>query len=199
MTFKERCEKIKKSAVEFWNENKMTIIGVGGFLVGTFVTYKIMKDDAPCTPQPACIPPVQTPVPKSEEEDSWDEENMRENWDWVCELASNMELEPGESYYIENAVGSHGDAGASIGSNYVCHMFDGEEVYPDDVEEYEEMYDPDNTDDDEDEDEDEDEDDTDEYIEIQVNEDDPAVKDIARKFVALINTNAVSVRRKEND
>lgn len=198
MTFKERCEKIKKSAVEFWNENKMTIIGVGGFLVGTFVTYKIMKDDTPCTPQPAYIPPVQTPVQEPEVNYNWDEDSMRENWDWVCELASNMELEPGESYYIENAVGSHGDAGASIGSNYVCHMFNGDEVYPDDVEEYEEMYDPDNTDSDEDEEED-DEDDTDEYIEIQVNEDDPTVKDIARKFVALINTNAVSVRRKEND
>ena len=204
MTLKERCEKIKKSAVEFWNENKDILIVAGSFLAGTFVTYKIMKNVTPineiAAPQVTYTPPVYTP-PTNDTTDNivpWDEDSMRENWDWVCELASNMELEPGESYYIENAVGSHGDAGASIGSNLVCHMYDDEEVYPDDVEEYEEMYDPDNTDNDEDEDED-DENDTDEYIEIQVNEDDPAVKDIARKFVSLINTNAVSVRRKEND
>jgi hypothetical protein len=204
MTLKERYNKIKKAATQFWNENKDILIVAGSFLAGTFVTYKIMKNATPineiAAPQVNYTPPVYTP-PANDTTDNivpWDEETMRDNWDWVCELASNMELEPGESYYIENAVGSHGDAGASIGSNYVCHMYDGEEVYPDDVEEYEEMYDPDNTDNDEDEEED-DEDDADKYIEIQVNEDDPAVKDIARKFVALINTNAVSVRRKEND
>lgn len=202
MTFKERCDKIKKAATQFWNENKDILIVAGSFLAGTFVTYKIMKNTTPINeidvPQVNYTPPVYTP-PVNDVNDNivpWDEETMRDNWDWVCELASNMELDPGESYYIENAVGSHGDAGASIGSNLVCHMYDGEEVYPDDVEEYEELYDPDNEDEEDDEEEPEDED---EYIEIQVNEDDPAVKDIARKFVALINTNAVSVRRKEND
>ena len=203
MTFKERYNKIKKTAVEFWNENKSLIIAAGGFIAGTFVTYKIMKSTTPINeinvPQVTYTPPVCTP-PANDTNNNivpWDEETMRDNWDWVCELASNMELDPGESYYIENAAGSHGDAGASIGSNLVCHMYDGEEVYPDDVEEYEELYDPDNED--EEEDKEEPEDDEDEYIEIKVNEDDPAVKDITRKFVALINTNAVSVRRKEND
>lgn len=201
MTLKERYNKIKKSAVQFWNENKDILIVAGSFLAGTFVTYKIMKNVTPINeinvPQVNYTPPVYTP-PANDTNDNivpWDEETMRDNWDWVCELASNMELDPGESYYIENAVGSHGDAGASIGSNLVCHVYDGEEVYPDDVEEYEELYDPDN----EEDDEDPEEEDEDEYIEVQVNEDDPAVKDIARKFVALINTNAVSVRRKEND
>lgn len=202
MTLKERCNKIKKAAAQFWNENKDILIVGGSFLAGAFVTYKIMKSCPPINevnvPQVNYTPPVYTP-PTNDTNDNivpWDEETMRDNWDWVCELASNMELDPGESYYIENAVGSHGDAGASIGSNLVCHVYDGEEVYPDDVEEYEELYDPDNEDDEEEDDEPEDED---EYIEIQVNEDDPAVKDIARKFVALINSNAVSVRRKEND
>lgn len=204
MTFKERYNKIKKSAVQFWNENKDILIVACSFLAGTFVTYKIMKNVTPINeidmPQVTYTPPVYTP-PTNDTNDNvvpWDEDTMRDNWDWVCELASNMELDPGESYYIENAVGSHGDAGASIGSNLVCHMYDGDEVYPDDVEEYEELYDPDNEDDEEEE-EDNEPDDEDEYIEIQVNEDNPAVKDIARKFVALINTNAVSVRRKEND
>jgi len=199
MTFKERCDKIKKAATQFWNENKDILIVAGSFLAGTFVTYKIMKNTTPINE--INVPQVNdTPLANDTNGNivPWDEEAMRDNWDWVCELASNMELDPGESYYIENAVGSHGDAGASIGSNLVCHMYDGEEVYPDDVEEYEEVYDPDNSDDDEDEEAEEPEDE-DEYIEIQVNEDDPAVKDIARKFVALINTNAVSVRRKEND
>lgn len=202
MTFKERCDKIKKAAAQFWNENKSLIIAAGGFIAGTFVTYKIMKSDNDAChvthmPQVTYTPPVYTlpAVDTSSNIVPWDEETMRDNWDWVCELASNMELDPGESYYIENSVGSHGDAGASIGSNLVCHMYDGEEVYPDDVEDYEELYDPDNNE----EEDDEEPEDEDEYIEIQVNEDDPAVKDIARKFVALINTNAVSVRRKEND
>lgn len=199
MTFKERCNKIKKSAVQFCNENKDILIVAGSFLAGTFVTYKIMKNVTPINeidmPQVTYTPPAYTP-PTNDNIVPWDEETMRDNWDWVCELASNMELDPGESYYIENAVGSHGDAGASIGSNLVCHMYDGEEVYPDDVEEYEELYDPDNNDDEEDDEEPEDED---EYIEIQVNEDDPTVKDIVRKFVVLANSNSVSVRRKEND
>ena len=203
MTFKERCDIIKKAATQFWNENKGLLIAAGGFVAGTFITYKIMKNVTPINeinvPQVNYTSPVYTP-PSNNANDNivpWDEETMRDNWDWVCELASNMELDPGESYYIENAVGSHGDAGASIGSNLVCHMYDGEEVYPDDVEDYEELYDPSNEDDEE---EDEGpEDDEDEYIEIQVNEDDPTVKDIVRKFVVLANSNAVSVRRKEND
>lgn len=201
MTFKERRDKIRKAAAQFWNENKDILIVTGSFLAGTFVTYKIMKNVTPINeinmPQVTYTPPTYTPpvVDTSSNIVPWDEETMRDNWDWVCELASNMELDPGESYYIENAVGSHGDAGASIGSNLVCHMYDGEEVYPDDVEDYEELYDPDNNEDEDDEDPE----DKDEYIEIQVNEDNPTVKDIARKFVALINTNAVSVRRKEND
>lgn len=200
MSFKERFNKFKKAAGEFWNENKLTIMGVGGFIAGTFIAYKVLKSDIeyPTPPYtPVYIPTEKPADPEPKTNDNWDEDNMRDNWDLVCELASNMELDPGESYYIENAVGSHGDAGASIGSNLVCHMYDGEEVYPDDVREYEELYDPDN--DDEDEDDDEEDEDEEEYIEIFVDEDDPAVKDIARKFVALINVNAVSVRRKEND
>ena len=171
MSFKEHCDKIKKSATQFWNENKDILIVAGGFLAGTFVTYKIMKNFPPINeidmPQVTYTPPVYTP-PTNDTNDNivpWDEETMRDNWDnwdWVCELASNMELDPGESYYIENAVGSHGDAGASIGSNLVCHMYDGEEVYPDDVEEYEELYDPNNED--EEEEDDEETDDEDEYI-----------------------------------
>lgn len=196
MTFKERCNKIKKSAVQFWNENKSLIIAAGGFIAGTFITYKIMKSDSDVN-NVTYTPPAYTPVqPEPEVNDNWDEDGMRENWDWVCELASNMEMGPDEEYHIYSTDFDVG--GIRIGDNIVSHMVCGDEVYPDDVEEYEELYDPDNSDDDEEEEDNEPEDE-DEYIEIQVNEDDPAVKDIARKFVALINTNAVSVRRKEND
>lgn len=200
MTFKERCDKIKKTATQFWNENKTAIIGIGGFIAGTFITYKILKSDieypAPSY-TPVYIPTEKTadPEPEPEVNDNWDEDSMRENWDWVCELASNMEMGPDEEYHIYSTDFDVG--GIRIGDNIVSHIVCGEEVYPDDVEEYEELYDPDN--DVEEDDKEEPEDDEDEYIEIQVNKDDPAVKDIARKFVALINTNAVSVRRKEND
>lgn len=195
MTFKERCDKIKKAATQFWNENKSLLIAAGGFIAGTFITYKIMKSDDDVH-NVTCTPPAYTQVqPEPETNDNWDEEAMRDNWDWVCELASNMEMGPDEEYHIYSTDFDVG--GIRIGDNIVSHMVCGDEVYPDDVEEYEELYDQDNEDD-EDEDE-EPEDEEDEYIEIQVNDDDPAVKDIARKFVALINTNAVSVRRKEND
>lgn len=208
MSFKKKFDTFKKATKEFWDENKTLIIAFGGFLAGTFVTYKIMKYDEemrshPITmPQVSYTPPVYTPIqPELKEEDKWDEVTMRDNWDWVCELASNMELEPGESYYIENAAGSHADAGTLIGTNLVEHIVDGEEVYPDDVEDYEDMYDHpyDSDDEDEEDEEDEDEEDDDKYIEIKVNEDDPVVKDIVRKFVVLANSNSVSVKLKEDD
>ena len=199
MAFKERCDKIKKAATQFWNENKSLLIAAGGFVAGTFITYKIMKSDDTVShvtyaPQVNYTPPVFNTQTESESKDDWDEETMRDNWDWVCELASNMEMGPDEEYHIYSSDFDVG--GVRIGDNIVSHMVCGDEVYPDDVEDYEELYNPDNEDEEEDDEEPEDED---EYIEIQVNEDDPAVKDIARKFVALINTNAVSVRRKEND
>lgn len=201
MSFKKKFDTFKKATKEFWDENKTLIIAFGGFLAGTFVTYKIMKSNEEM-PQVTYTPPVYAPIqPEPKEEDKWDEETMRDNWDWVCELASNMELEPGESYYIENAAGSHADAGALIGTNLVEHIVDGDEVYPDDVEDYEDMYDHpyDSDDEDEEDEEDEDEDEEDKYIEIKVNEDDPAVKDIVRKFVVLANSNSVSVKLKEDD
>lgn len=191
MTFKERYEKFKKSAVEFWNENKMTIIAAGGFIAGAFITYKIMKNDGVVKTSPVTIP-----QPVTEDPGPWDEESMRENWDWVCELASNMEMAPGEEYHI---YGSDFDVqGVSIGDNYVSHMVYGDDAYPDDVEAYKEMYDPNEEDDNEDEEENEEETDTDDEFEITVNEEDPAVKDIARKFAALVNCNAVSIKRAED-
>lgn len=204
MTFKEKLNKFKKTAVEFWNENKMMIIAAGGFIAGTFVTYKILKSDIEYpTPSytPVYIPTEKPADPEPEVNDNWDEDSMRENWDWVCELAGTMEMGPDEEYHIYSS--KFDVEGVRIGDNIVSHMVEGDEVYPDDVEEYEELYDPDNDEDEDDDEEEEDEDDEDdededEYFEISVNEDDPAVKDIARKFVALINTNAVSVRRKED-
>ena len=201
MTFKERYNKIKKTAVEFWNENKSLIIAAGGFIAGTFVTYKIMKNFPPINeinvPQVTYTPPVCTP-PTNDTNNNivpWDEETMRDNWDLVCELASNMELDPGESYYIENAVGSHGDAGASIGSNLVCHMYDGEEVYPDDVEEYEELYDPDGEEDEEDsneDDENEEENKIDE-IRIRVPSNNKGLVELARQFSDFCNSGDIEI------
>lgn len=202
MTFKERCNKIKKAAVQFWNENKSLLIAAGGFVAGTFITYKIMKSDDTVShvayaPQVNYTPPAYTP-PANDTNDNivpWDEETMRDNWDWVCELASNMELDPGESYYIENAVGSHGDAGASIGSNLVCHMYDGEEVYPDDVEEYEELYDPDGEEDEEDsdkDDENEEENKIDE-IRIKVPSNNKGLVELARQFSDFCNSGDIEI------
>lgn len=198
MTFKERCDKIKKAATQFWNENKDILIVAGSFLAGTFVTYKIMKNVTPINeinmPQVNYMPPVCTP-PVNDTNDNivpWDEETMRDNWDWVCELASNMELDPGESYYIENAVGSHGDAGASIGSNLVCHMYDGEEVYPDDIEEYEELYASDNDDEEEDDDENEDENKIDE-IRIKVPSNNKGLVELARQFSDFCNSGDIEI------
>ena len=205
MTFKERYNKIKKSAVQFWNENKDILIVAGSFLAGTFVTYKIMKNVTPINeinmPQVSYTPPVYTPPANDANGTNdnivpWDEETMRDNWDWVCELASNMDLDPGESYYIENAVGSHGDAGASIGSNLVCHVYDGEEVYPDDVEEYEELYDPGNEDEEEEDDEPEDEDEEENKIDeirIKVPSNNKGLVELARQFSNFCNSGDIEI------
>lgn len=205
MTLKERCDKIKKAATQFWNENKDILIVAGSFLAGTFVTYKIMKNTTPINevgmPQVNYTSPVYTPPTNDTNDDivPWDEETMRDNWDWVCELASNMELDPGESYYIENAVGSHGDAGASIGSNLVCHMYDGEEVYPDDVEEYEELYDPDGEEDEEDSDEDDENEEENEEenkideIRIRVPSNNKGLVELARQFSDFCNSGDIEI------
>ena len=202
MTFKERFNKFKKAAAEFWNENKLAIMGVGGFIAGTFITYKILKSDVeyPAPPYtPIYIPTEKNtdPEPEPEVNDKWDEDNMRDNWDWVCALANTMEMGPDEEYHIYST--DFDVEGVRIGNNIVSHMVEGDEVYPDDIQEYEELYDPDNDEDEDEEDDEEEDEDDEEYIKISVNEDDPTIKDIARKFVMLVNSNAVSVKRKEND
>lgn len=185
MSFKEKYNNFKKAAKEFWNENKTEIVCVGGFIFGSWLTYKLMKSDSQeiqpvvyQNPEPVEIPTRSKP--------EWNEEKMRNNWDWACELANNIKMEPGESYWIGDAATSHDDCSAIIGENFVCHLVDGDECYPDDVEDYEERYDPDNIEEDENDE-----------IEIAVDKDaDPEVKDVVRKFVMLANNNLVDVSRK---
>lgn len=197
MSFKEKCSKWKKSAKEFWNENKTEIVCVGGFIFGSWLTYKLLKTEEPAyrpVYQPVPIPtPVPTPVPASDD-DSWDEDKMRKNWDWVCELASNMELEPDEEYHIYS---SDVDVnGVLIGNNIVSHMVEGDDVYPDDTDTYEEMYEKEDEETEEEDDE-EDEEESNTYLIKLSDEADDDVRDIARKFAVLANNGLVEIEMED--
>ena len=195
MSFKEKYIQWKKSAKKFWDENKTEIMCVGGFIFGSWLTYKIVKTEEPTyrpVYQPVPIPtPVPAPAPMSDE-DSWDEDKMRKNWDWVCELASNMELESGEEYYIGNS--DVDGCGVPIGNNMVSHFVDCKEVYPDDADSYELMYE--NNENDEEEDE-EDEEETNSYLIKLSDEADDDVRDIARKFAVLANNGLVEIEMED--
>ena len=198
MTLKEKCKKWSAAAKKFWDEYKIGIVCGGGFLVGSWLTYKLVKTEE-SIPRTIYQPvPVPIPTPVNEEgTDSWDEEKMRKNWDWVCELASNMELESGESYSITNGYGSCKlGAGAEIGNNIVEHHINGKEIYPDDIESYELMYDPEYEEDNEEE-EDEDEEESNTYLIKLSDEADDDVRDIARKFSMLANNGLINIEMED--
>lgn len=191
MSFKEKRKKWSAAAKKFWDEYKIGIVCGGGFLVGSWLTYKLIKTEEVMSRTIYRPVPVPIPTPVNEEEnDSWNEDKMRKNWDWVCELASNMELEADEEYHIYT---SECDVdGVRIGNNIVSHMVEGDEVYPDDADTYEEMYEEEDEEDEEDEEEE-----SNTYLIKLSDEADDDVRDIARKFAVLANKGLVEIEMED--
>lgn len=124
---KRKANSAKEKVVGFVNENGELIVGGTVLIASTIAGIAFTKN--------ACIRAKHTAEDEANLENKmlrimergsqWREEDYRESWDKVNELAKTLKMQPGEEYVI-TAPGTY----VGMDEMAVSHMVDGTGVYP---------------------------------------------------------------------
>lgn len=122
---------IKQKIKNLWKNHKEEIIAgsviLGCVGVGVALDHYDKKTKVESVETVETVEPAPSPAPELPE---WDPRWMK-NWNTMVELAQRLELDPGESYVIDEGGLSKMNSGVIIGHNAITHYVDGYECYPD--------------------------------------------------------------------
>lgn len=126
---------IKQKIKNLWKNHKEEIVA-GGVILGC-VGIGIACDHYEKKSKISSVEEVSSPasenidIPETPKLPEWDPRWMK-NWNTMVELAQRLELDPGESYVIDDAgLSKHSGVIIGNGNNAISHYIDGYECYPD--------------------------------------------------------------------
>lgn len=125
---------IKQKIKNLWKNHKEEIIAgsviLGCVGVGVALDHHEKKSKTSSVEEVRSSSSENIDVPETPKLPEWDARYMK-NWNTMVELAQRLELDPGESYVIDEGGLSKMNSGVIIGHNAITHYIDGYECYPD--------------------------------------------------------------------